>query len=902
MFNVRISFWGVLLFLSANSVFPADDFEWHNSFAYDFGTNWLERIPVDIENSGSAELSGYPVIVEGFKHRSGDHPGMRRVVREDSREVLFSYAPPLGSSSRESITIPFEGKPGECVRYYIYRGNGGELPVQELLNYKVGLENPGFEIVPDLSVDGKTLQDSIPEGWKFDARREDYDVLLSNENPRSGKYCIKTVVRAGSEPSWIAIRQDRILIKPGAKYRFSAYVRGEEIEGYSGWYIHLGPEGKPFTDSPMLRTDEKNFDWKKLEIEFTAPADATIADLGTVLRGTGTAWFDDVSLELLESVDKDVKVKRGTVRKSPLKIVPENSLLENGDLRNDIPFPDGYESRSVFRIVNDSDTELETPSVLFDLRGTYAHGRIGTPCDIIIRSPDGNTSPGVLIDPIDRRVMAKLSNISSKSINFVYVYYRFDETDIPSERTVIHSGESTAHPELQLRADLPNPVINGGFENTAKNLAIAWEGNGTIESDPEIVRFGKNCAKIEVDEKTAKNWPGYRQDIAIEGGRAYLVSAWLRSRNMPGGARIHIHYHDENQQLCEPQGMTSFDQGVHGDSDWTNRSQIFTAPKDAVKMILHLTSNQPGTLWHDNIAVFDSLRAEFFKLENRPYDNTSLWQVPAVMKVFPETLPPEKIEKTARISAAGNEKEPLQLAFRSKSPGKFRLDISELNDDSGNLISAPEISIVDYVTIDYPSNYYSDRTPHRWHRKRPNVSPGCDGWSGLWPDPLAPGAEIEIRDEKTYAFWLTFSVSKNSEPGIYRTNIAVTDTEKGEKIAEMPLEFTVYDFTLPDENGVSATYDARFTGPQGSWKNNPWPEAYKLMCENRIEPDSILPEPSVSYRNGKIVFDWQKFDETARYLIEEKKVKFLYTPHLFYLFGWGHPPKEIFGQKPYEGD
>jgi len=30
-------------------------------------------------------------------------------------------------------------------------------------------------------------------------------------------------------------------------------------------------------------------------------------------------------------------------------------------------------------------------------------------------------------------------------------------------------------------------------------------------------------------------------------------------------------------------------------------------------------------------------------------------------------------------------------------------------------------------------------------------------------------------------------------------------------------------------------------------------------------------------------------------------VRFVYTPHLFYLFGWGHPPKEFYGQQPYEG-
>ena len=50
----------------------------------------------------------------------------------------------------------------------------------------------------------------------------------------------------------------------------------------------------------MLSGGAGTYGWKEVVAEFTAPAEADRADLGTVLYGTGTAWFDDVSLECLD--------------------------------------------------------------------------------------------------------------------------------------------------------------------------------------------------------------------------------------------------------------------------------------------------------------------------------------------------------------------------------------------------------------------------------------------------------------------------------------------------------------------------------------------------------------------------------------------------------------------------
>ncbi|MCL2119087.1 MAG: DUF4091 domain-containing protein, partial [Planctomycetaceae bacterium] len=382
------------------------------------------------------------------------------------------------------------------------------------------------------------------------------------------------------------------------------------------------------------------------------------------------------------------------------------------------------------------------------------------------------------------------------------------------------------------------------------------------------------------------------------------------------------------------QSMTSLDKEIRGTTDWTHCSQVISTPPDAATMVIHLTANQPGTLWHDNITVLDSIMAEFVEAKSfypspisfaqatrlsteeilaRNAKLVSAWQVLAVMKVFPQSLPPQSVidahnrgERVARISAARNEKEPLQLAVRSFTA--TAVHVSGLVDAKGNTLPPPDIAVVGYVPIDYPSSYYNDTNP-KWYRKSPRSTPGCDGWPGLWPDPLIPGNAVDRMRHNidgTDAFWLTWDIPKDAVPGVYQGKISFTFAEtpqsSEDKIPDMPVEVTVYDFTLPDASGVSATYDARFTGPTGIWGQNAYQRAVELMAANRLEPDDVQPAPRVSFRNGRFTFDWTQFDQAAAHLFDDLHIKFVYTPQLFYLFGWGHPPKDFYGEKPYDGE
>ena len=121
----------------------------------------------------------------------------------------------------------------------------------------------------------------------------------------------------------------------------------------------------------------------------------------------------------------------------------------------------------------------------------------------------------------------------------------------------------------------------------------------------------------------------------------------------------------------------------------------------------------------------------------------------------------------------------------------------------------------------------------------------------------------------------------------------------------MPFTVHVWDFALPRENHVAAIYDLRMDGRwniPGKTPEEARRDFLKFMADRRVCPDTIDPAPDIRYENGKVIADFAAFDKAAEYALDELGMTHFYTPWYFYLFGWGFPPSEKFGEKPYEGD
>ena len=124
-------------------------------------------------------------------------------------------------------------------------------------------------------------------------------------------------------------------------------------------------------------------------------------------------------------------------------------------------------------------------------------------------------------------------------------------------------------------------------------------------------------------------------------------------------------------------------------------------------------------------------------------------------------------------------------------------------------------------------------------------------------------------------------------------------------VAELPFTLHVWDFALPEEMHVKAIFDCRQGGSMwavpGQTLEQTRREFWRFMAERRLCPDTIHPAPSLRYENGKVTADFAAFDEAAEYYFNTLKMPHAYTPWLFYCFGWGFPPSDKFGEKPYEG-
>jgi hypothetical protein len=69
-----------------------------------------------------------------------------------------------------------------------------------------------------------------------------------------------------------------------------------------------------------------------------------------------------------------------------------------------------------------------------------------------------------------------------------------------------------------------------------------------------------------------------------------------------------------------------------------------------------------------------------------------------------------------------------------------------------------------------------------------------------------------------------------------------------------------------------------------------------------LSADTIHPAPEIRYSNGRVEADFTEWDKAAEVYFDELKLPYAYTPGTFYLFGWGHPAKTFFGERPFEGE
>ncbi len=823
---------------------------------------------------------------KGQANLSGQQAEAVRLVDSDGVELLFG----IRSASGELITsgpippggtlvIPATCPAGASASYFIYFDNPRSGEVPDFLADQPGLVNGDIELG----------QGDTPARWSHDKPDADHRALWTDENPQSGRRCLKTIVTEGAEPTWIATRQHGVAIVGGARYRMSAWVKADGVNGQAGWYIHVGTREKPMMISPMLIAGDGTFGWREVSSEFTAPAGANLADLGTVLRGTGTAWFDNITLELLDS--SPISTSAGDPE--PLQLQEQGDV--NGWYTADASSvsPD---RRVELTVLNLGERAIQRKLVSWD--ASILKARFGNkPLTEALVVTQGNKP--VAVNCLDTLLLWEAS-VPARTMATWHVY-AFSDGPSPVEHGPAQADSPLARANL-----VDNPGFEqGGSEPTGWTHTEANHGVRFSVAAPNEKSLGARCARMTVPADAPTTWRGWHQSVAVEPGRTYLLAAWLKSEDLKGKAQVHVHLRTAAGELSRSNPMTSIGPAISGTTDWTLLSGLFTMPSDAAVFQIHLTTEAGGTLMHDGVVLAEVVPAMLGRSEGRPVaesEGIPIWPVPAVVKVFREDPAPRGVEK-AWISAARNEKEPLQIAIRSpRALKQVRVEVDPLRGPDGATLSDLEVNVVGYVPIDHPTNYYRSESPE-WIRKFPTTRGGCDGWAGMWPDPLLPQNTFDLEPNTTQPIWVTAHVRGEQTPGDYQGNVRLV--HEGQTVAQLPFTLHVWNFALPQHSRLRAIYDVRLGRGQEWWGKSldeAHPEITRLMADHRLCPDNIHPDPVIRYEDGQAVADFSDFDRAAEVYFNQLKLPHAYTPWQFYLFGWGHPPKTVFGEKPYEGE
>ncbi len=847
---------------------------WPDSLYVSWGPH-DRRIAIAVRNDGDAPLEGVPVTLgvgtgPNELPLAGYETSALRATEWNGRELLWAVTGSTGLRKvrgplavGDRVTLPAACPARESRFLYLYYDNPSAWPAPEML--PVGLANTAFE-------EGGPAG---PSGWTARATDGAHRMDWAPEEGRGGSGCARCTVEPGAAPAWVKVDQEGIPVTPGARYRVSAWVKAEGCTGSVGWFLHVGG-AQPQLINRVENAGEGTYDWREIAFEFTAPAGATHATVGTVLYGVGTAWYDDLSFESLDAAGAVI-----------VTVGPEERL-EAERLGAPDPATGWYVTLPV---LSDAASEV---LVLADTRPAELawmreHRDWSTPVRADLRIP-GSPEPTASFPALGSGLT--LARLPGNTVLTCPVSLR------PARET-----PDLARDARLLAEQNANLLEGAGFESDA-DLA-AW-GGASAEGGAEGARARRDerpgaghCLRLDVPREVAPAWVGVRQGpVPIRPGASYYLGALLKTGPLGGVVRVHAHIHDAAGKVLT---YLSTSQGIGAEQDWTWLSTSFRAPAEAVDVQVHLTMDTWGTVWYDDIALLEVVRALPPARADKAPEALEVAAVDAVVKVFPSDRVAPSAEPP-RLSLCRNEYEPLQLAVRL--PAGLRsatVRVDPPRSDAAAL-PAPSLARVACVPVDAPTSYYRSEAP-AYCRRIPEGSGSSDGWPGWWPDPLVPVAEgsVEFPEGRTSALWLTFQAPAQALPGEYRTTVSVA---AGGQEARVPVVLTVRDFTLPAESRLRAVLDLRDGsyphGAFGAGDRDAAREAwYRFLAAHRVTPDVPGPDPSFTMVDGTVTMDAADFDRWATLCLDELRMNHLYTPWFFYALGWAYRPPERFGFAPF---
>ncbi|MCJ7588109.1 MAG: hypothetical protein MUQ00_09460, partial [Candidatus Aminicenantes bacterium] len=143
--------------------------------------------------------------------------------------------------------------------------------------------NPSFEDV----------KEDNPIEWTRETWQPKAEFGL-DEAAHTGRKCVRISSKEGADASWAAV----VPVRPFARYRLSGWIKTKNMDPGRGRGALFNLHGMDIATKPVRGTR----DWTRLSVDFDSGANDAVSVnclFGGWGKSTGTAWYDDVQIDLL---------------------------------------------------------------------------------------------------------------------------------------------------------------------------------------------------------------------------------------------------------------------------------------------------------------------------------------------------------------------------------------------------------------------------------------------------------------------------------------------------------------------------------------------------------------------------------------------------------------------------
>ena len=196
----------------------------------------------------------------------------------------------------------------------------------------------------------------------------------------------------------------------------------------------------------------------------------------------------------------------------------------------------------------------------------------------------------------------------------------------------------------------------------------------------------------------------------------------------------------------------------------------------------------------------------------------------------------------------------------------IRIDIPEFEGNNIHFSIKPELFLEWSVEVKTPSTGYMDASlGSGWYPDALIPFKYIQDDSSLvtrrWTYPLwLPDFNNRIDNQKSMMVWVDQYIPFRKEDALPGTYTTILFVKIGSETHEIPVELTVWDFAIPNENRFKASL--QHEGFMKSMTEKQELAVYQLLKRNRIAMLDPTYEPEMNIlKNGKRDIDWKQFDE-----------------------------------------